>query len=482
MISEREYARRDATALAKLVQDGEVSAEELLEAAIARIRRLNPRFNAVVEQLYEAARKDIARGLPEGPFRGVPFLVKDLHTLVRGSRLSHGCQFFSSHVSAEDSAVVSKARSAGLVVMGRTNSPEFGLNTTTEGRFLGASRNPWNEGHSTGGSSGGSAAAVASAMVPMAHATDSGGSIRIPASCCGMIGLKPTRGRVLAGLDEGEGWHDTFNAFGVTRSVRDAARLLDCLKNTGEPAPYHAPGADVAYEGLLNSVVKPLRIGVLETPPTGADVSRACRDVLARTRGVLDELGHMTEPFKLAYDTAAAADAFLKLIASSVAATTDHYEKESGRTAKPDDFEASVWSALEIGRGLSGGELNAGVARIHLIGGEILRQTGEFDLVLSPTVAAPPLPLGWLDAGEGDIRTFLTKVFAFAPFTSLYNITGQPAISLPLGWSPDGLPIGMQFAAGPGREDLLIRLAGQLEQVCNWNERQIELIDRLGPD
>lgn len=482
MISEQEYARCDATELAKLVRDGEVSAEELLEAAIARISRLNPRFNAVVEELYDEARKDIDRGLPDGPFRGVPFLVKDLHTLVQGSRLSHGSRFFSEHFSRKDSAVVRKARASGLVVMGRSNSPEFGLNSTTEGRFLGAARNPWNDGHSTGGSSGGSAAAVASAMVPMAHATDSGGSIRIPASCCGMIGLKPTRGRVFAGLDEGEGWHDTFNAFAITRSVRDTAQLLDCLKNTGKPAPYFAPGAAVTYADLPDGAVKPLRIGVLETPPSGVDVSETCRKVLVRVRSLLEDLGHATETLALVYDTTAAADAFLKLIASSVAATTDHHEKETGRIATPEDFEASVWSALEIGRGLSGGELNAAVARVHLTGGEILRQMEEFDVVLSPTVAAPPLPLGRLDASERDIGTFLAKVFAFAPFTSLYNISGQPAISLPLCWAPDGLPVGMQFVAGPGREDLLIRLASQLEQACDWNVRQNELIDRLDSD
>jgi amidase len=237
MISEADYTSRDATALADLVRKGEVSPEELLDTAIARIERLNPHLNAVVETLYDAARRDIADGLPDGPFAGVPFLVKDLHTLVKGSRLSHGCRFFANHVSSHDSSIAAKARAAGLVIAGRTNSPEFGLNSTTESRFLGPARNPWNPEYSTGGSSGGSAAAVAAGMVPLSHATDSGGSIRIPASCCGLIGLKPTRGRVLAGLDVGEGWHDTFNAFAITRSVRDTARLLDCLKNGGEPAP-----------------------------------------------------------------------------------------------------------------------------------------------------------------------------------------------------------------------------------------------------
>ena len=479
MISQADYTSRDATGLADLVRSGEVSAAELLEAAITRIERLNPRYNAVVEELYDAAREDIARGLPDGPFTGVPFLIKDLHTLVKGSRLSHGCRFFANHVSSHDSSIVAKARSAGLVIAGRTNTPEFGLNTTTESRFLGAARNPWNSEHSTGGSSGGAAASVAAGMVPVAHATDSGGSIRIPASCCGLVGLKPTRGRVLAGLDAGEGWHDTFNAFAVTRSVRDAAGLLDCLRNTSDPAPYYAPHGEFGYSWLLDAPVGKMRIGILQEPPTGVAISAECREALETTRTLLEDLGHRTEVIRLSYDTAAAADAFLKVISSSVASTVGHQETDTGTAATPDDFEATVWSSLEIGRRISGGELNAAIARIHMTGAEILRQTAGFDLVLSPTVAKPPLRLGELDASEGDIRAFLAKVFTFAPFTSLYNISGQPAISLPLGWSNDGLPLGMQFAAAPGREDLLIQIAGQLEAAAGWAEKQGRLVAKI---
>lgn len=479
MISEEDYTSRDATALADLVRSREVSPEELLETAIARIERLNPRFNAVVETLYDAARRGIADGLPDGPFAGVPFLVKDLHTLVKGSRLSHGCRFFDGHVSSHDSSIVAKARAAGLVIAGRTNSPEFGLNTTTEGRFLGAARNPWNAERSTGGSSGGSAAAVASGMVPLAHATDSGGSIRIPASCCGLIGLKPTRGRVLAGLDAGEGWHDTFNAFAITRSVRDTARLLDCLKNGNDAAPYYPPYHDMSFTRIPDAPARPLRIGIMETPPNGAAVDPQVQGALAGTRTLLEDLGHVTETTRLTFGTGSAAEAFLKVICSSVSSTVDHHEKQSGTSARPEDFEASVWSALRIGRQMSGGELNAAIACIHLTGTEILRQLASYDAVLSPTLAKPPLRLGELDAGEADIKTFLAKVFAFAPFTSFYNISGQPAISLPLAWSPEGLPIGMQFSASPGREDVLIRLAAQLESALDWSKPQTTLMASL---
>ncbi|MEM5493541.1 amidase [Hoeflea sp. AS16] len=479
MISEADYTSRDATALAELVRGREVSPRELLDTAIARIERLNPRFNAVVETLYDSARRDIANGLPDGPFAGVPFLVKDLHTLVEGSRLSHGCRFFANHVSSHDSSVVAKARKAGLVIAGRTNTPEFGLNSTTEGRFLGAARNPWNPDHTTGGSSGGSAAAVASGMVALSHATDSGGSIRIPASCCGLIGLKPTRGRVLAGLDTGEGWHDTFNAFAITRSVRDTARLLDCLKNSGDAAPYYAPYHDMSFSQIPDAPARPLRIGILETPPNGVAVDPEVRNALDDTRKLLEDLGHVTGTTKLAYETRPAAEAFLKVICSSVASTVDHCEKQTGIAARAEDFEASVWSALQIGRQMSGGELNAAIACIHLTGSEILRQLACHDVVLSPTVAKPPLPLGQLDAGEADIKTFLAKVFAFAPFTSFYNISGQPAISLPVAWSPEGLPVGMQFSASPGREDILIRLAAQLEAAVEWSKPQAALMSRL---
>ena len=479
MISEADYISRDATALAELVRKGEASPQELLDTAIARIERLNPRFNAVVETLYDAARRDIADGLPDGPFAGVPFLVKDLHTLVKGSRLSHGCRFFASHVSSHDSSIVAKARAAGLVIAGRTNSPEFGLNSTTESQFLGPARNPWNPEHSTGGSSGGSAAAVASGMVPLSHATDSGGSIRIPASCCGLIGLKPTRGRVLAGLDIGEGWHDTFNAFAITRSVRDTASLLDCLKNGNEAAPYYPPNHDMSFARIIDAPARQLKIGVLEAPPNGAAIDPEVRDALERTRRLLEELGHVSETVRLTYETGPAAEAFLKVICSSVASTVDYHEKLTGTSAKPEDFEASVWSALQIGRQMSGGELNAAIACIHLTGREILGQLAAHDVVLSPTVAKPPLPLGELDAGEADIKTFLAKVFAFAPFTSFYNIGGQPAISLPLAWSAEGLPIGMQFSARPGREDVLIRLAAQLESALDWSKDQTALMTRL---
>jgi amidase len=479
VLADAEYAALDATGLAALVRSGEVSALEVLEAAILRIERLNPRLGAIVERLYDQARAAIADGLPDGPFCGVPFAIKDLHTLVRGSRLSHGSAFFADHVSDHDSAIVARAREAGLVVLGRTNTPEFGLSSTTEGAFLGAARNPWDEGRSAGGSSGGSGAAVASGMLPMAHATDSGGSCRIPAACCGVIGLKPTRGRVLAGLDAGEGWHDTFHAFAITRSVRDTARLLDALKNVDQPAPCYAPGPQVRYAELLAAAPPRLRVGVVRRPPSGVAVSDAVLDALDATARLLEGLGHTVEPLELGFDTAAVARGFLSMLASSVAATVAHREAETGRPAQPWQFESTVWDALQIGRTMRAGELNAAIAGVHLTAAQILRQTGRFEVVLSPTVASEALQLGALSASSGDLASFLPRVFAFAPFTSMYNVTGQPAVSLPIAQGPTGLPIGLQLAAAPGREDLLIRLAAQLEVATDWPARQAAVIGRL---
>jgi amidase len=239
--------------------------------------------------------------------------------------------------------------------------------------------------------------------------------------------------------------------------------------------PYH----DMSFSEIPDAPARPLRIGILETPPNGVAVDPEVCNALDGTRQLLEDLGHVTETANLAYETGPAADAFLKVICSSVASTVGHHEKHTGTEARPEDFEASVWSALRIGRQISGGELNAAIACIHLTGAEILRQLASYDAVLSPTVARPPLPLGQLDAGEPDIKTFLAKVFAFAPFTSFYNISGQPAISLPVAWSPEGLPIGMQFSARPGREDVLIRLAAQLEAALDWSKPQTALMARL---
>ena len=480
---EEDYALSDAGELAGLIRQGAVSPEEVLEAAIVRITRLNPSLNAIVETLFEEARGALAQTAhgdgADGPLFGVPALVKDLHTLVAGSVLTHGSAYFEGHVSTQDSDIVRRMRRAGLSIIGRSNTPEFGLNTTTEGRFHGPAVNPWKHDRSPGGSSGGSAVAVASGMVPVAHATDSGGSIRIPAACCGLVGLKPSRGRVFAGLDPGEGWHDMFNAFAVTRSIGDTALLLDCLANDGQPAPYTASGFSGSFKTLAEAPVPAFSIGVLTTPASGASVDRSCIAAVERVASACRTLGHAIQPMTLDYDVAAFAEAFTKIISASVAATVHAHAKAEGRQPGRDDFEPAVWQALELGNAISGAELNLATASLHLIAGDILRQMAGLDLLLSPTLARPPIPTGSLDTNTDDLSAFLAGVFAFAPFTSIYNATGQPAISLPVDADGDGLPVGVQFAAAPGREDHLLQIGRQMEQRFPWRDRQHALIRSL---
>lgn len=467
-----EYVRYDALGLAGLIREGNVSAQEVLTAAIAQIGNLNPLYNAVVETLFDQARRDIDILDPSAPFYGVPYLIKDLHTHVKGSHLTQGCRFLKGNVSPRDSDLVRRLRKAGFVIVGRSNTPEFGLNTTTEPEMFGPSRNPWNRAYSTGGSSGGSAAAVMSGMVPAAHATDSGGSIRIPASCCGLVGLKPTRGRILAGLDYGEGWHDMFTAHTVTRSVRDSAAILLATWNKTGPAPYRCSDPlPETVEGLTRPVRERLKIGVLATPPSGVAVDPECQQALGRAELLCRDLGHDCQPIELTYDTRACGQAFTLILSAKVAAAIDFHEMESGRKATPGHFESAVWHCVERGRQASASDLNRATALIHLIGQDIADQVAALDLVMSPTVARPPMPIGELVPDGDDISAFLARVFEFAPFTSMFNVTGQPAISLPLYWSKAGLPIGIQFAAPHGREDILLRLATDLERVVDWPKR-----------
>ena len=471
-----EYHGYDAIGLAELISTGELDPADVLEAAISRIETLNPKYNAVVEKLYDQARRDLANVDPEAPFAGVPILIKDLHTLVAGSRLTQGSAFLKDHVSSHDSDIVARFRKAGFIILGRTNTPEFGLNTTTEGRFHGPARNPWASDRSTGGSSGGAAAAVASGMVPVAHGTDSGGSIRVPASCCGLVGLKPSRGRIFAGLDKGEGWHDLFNSHILSRSVRDTAAILGLLANNDGPAPYHAPSLLAPIYPRQNKDAHKYKIAVMASPPSGVDIASDPLAALTHAQRLCEELGHSTVPLQISLDLKAYAEAFTLIISASVAATVMAEEKASNREAGAEDFEASVWSAIELGRKASAADLNAATATLHLLAQDVKKQLRPYDMVLSPTLATPPPLLGELDASEPDFAGFLGKVFAFAPFTSLFNATGQPAISLPLFWGEQGLPIGVQFAAAQGEEAKLLDLAFSLEAQANFSQQQEKLL------
>jgi amidase len=465
-----ELSTLDAMAMAELVRRGEATPLELVEAAIARVLKVNPELNAVITPLYDKALAQAkSPDLPDGPFRGVPYLLKDLDVFSTGDpyhggmRLLKDMQWKARH----DSYLVAKLRAAGFIFIGKTNTPELGLNVTTEPDIYGPSRNPWNTAHSTGGSSGGSAAAVASRMVPAAHASDGGGSIRIPASECGLVGLKPSRGRISLGPDYGEYWHGLVISHAVTRSVRDCAAILDATHGAMPGDPYAAPAAPPSYLQQVGTAPGRLRIGVIDSfPRMHADCAAGVRDV-AR---LLESLGHTVQdshpPALDEIDDATRC--FSVLVSCWTATTLAEWTEVTGKQVCADDVEPNTWALAEMGR--------ACPAPMYLRSVEWLQSYSRrmagwwdqgFDLLLTPTLTAPPPRLGELKPPP-DNPLGTDKALGLIPFTPPFNITGQPAISLPLCWNAEGLPLGMQLAAAYGREDLLLRIAAQLEQARPW--------------
>ncbi len=459
----------DATELATLVRSGQASPGELVDDAIARVERLDPTVNAVIHERFEAARAEARGGLPDGPFRGVPFLVKDLGCEMAGEPHTLGNRALrDADVRAEqDSYLYESIRGAGFVTLGRTNTPELGGTITTEPEAFGPSRNPWNTDHSTGGSSGGSAAAVAAGMVPMAHAGDGGGSIRVPASECGLVGLKPSRGRISQGPKIGEGWAGATTDGVVSRSVRDTAAMLDVMagRHTGDPyvaAPPTRPFADeVGVEpGRLRIGLAPSHAGVHTDPECAAAVEAAGL--------LLDQLGHDVEVAQPdAFFDEEFSRHFVTIVAVATAVDFVNMGDAIGRPIGEDDVEASNWLMGSIGRSVSAADYIASVNWVHAWSRRLQAWWDDFDVLVSPVIAVPPPPLGWLsDPEHGTER--LTSILQF---TAQFNVSGQPAVSLPLHWSATGLPVGVQFVGPIDDEALLIRLAAQLETAAPWANR-----------
>ncbi len=461
----------DATAQAELVRNGEASPAELVDAAIGRIEAVNPELDAVIRTRFDQARAEAAGDIPDGPFRGVPFLFKDLGCTVAGEVTAFGVGPMRDQAIPLTSYLADAFLAAGFIPLGRTNVPEMGTTVTTEPMSFPPARNPWNPSHSTGGSSGGSSAAVASGMVPAAHANDGGGSIRIPASECGLVGLKPNRARVSQGPLIGEGWAGGTIDGAVARSVRDAAAILDAISSWHPGEPYYAPPLPRPLREEVGADPGSLRIGFVDRP--GLDVfldDPECRAAVAGAARLLEGLGHHVEPS----GPAAMFDEgfihhFTTIIAADTEATFRVFEMLLGRPIAEDEIEPRNATYRKIGAAMDAVTYLESRAWI----GTWVRQMASwwtgYDLLLTPTLGAPPPELGWFTAdgpeGEGG------RVVSFIPYTAQFNMTGQPAVTLPLHWTPGGLPVGVQLVAAYGREDLLVRVASQLEQAAPWADR-----------
>ena len=476
-----ELGGMDATAQAELVRSGEASPAELVEAAIARAEAVNPELNAVIHVFYDRAREQAAGELPDGPFRGVPFLIKDLGAGgLAGDPMHMGMRVLkeADFRLPVDTFLGLRFRDAGLVTIGKTNTPELGIQPTTEPVAYGPTRNPWDPGRTAGGSSGGSAAAVAAGIVPFAHASDGGGSIRIPAACCGVVGLKTTRQRITQGPLIGDFAGGLAIDFAITRSVRDAAALLDTVAGAAPGDPYVAPQPQRPYREELAHESGGLRVGALTEPVLDLDVDPAVVEPVHETLEALEALGHSItgEAPPLPDPAAAGFDprwAFQVRYDAAQAATLAQLGVVLGRTLGSDDVEPLTWAMAKAGRERSSADFLSAVG-LHQATSRMIAAWFDagHDLLVTPTLAELPPPLGTFDQSGPDPLDAFRRGEPMGVFTALFNITGQPAISLPLHSSDDGLPIGVQLVAPYGREDLLIRVAAQLERAHPWAERR----------
>jgi amidase len=458
---------RDALATAEAIRAGELSARDAAEEAIARIEEANPRLNAVVGHRYDAALAEIDAGLPAGPLSGVPFLIKDLGSEVAGLPATGGSRLFADRVAAADSELVRRYKRAGLVVLGTTNVPELGLNASTESQLFGPAHNPRDLTRSTGGSSGGSAAAVSAGLVPAAHATDGGGSIRIPAAMCGLVGLKPSRGRTTGAPDPGTLAGPVSVAHAVTTTVRDSAALLDAIDGG---LPGEAFGAPSPHQGSFLDATRRepgrLRIGLATRSRAGGDPDPEVREAVLATAKLCEQLGHHVEETVAPFDPADVGATSGVLMGADLVVTVADRLAELGRDLRPGDVEPFTEVLLGHYSGLTGEQVHRALRRAQEIGWEVGTAFTSYDVLLTPTLAQPTPPLGLLDTT--DPAAMYEHASAFSAWTSVFNVTGMPAISLPLGAASDGMPLGVQLVADLGHEARLLALAAQLEQAAPW--------------
>ena len=477
----REFDTLDATALAARIKQGDVAPLALLDRALERAEAFAG-LNAVVSLEPAAARRELAEADPSAPFYGVPFLLKDLGAEARAFPTTNGSKLFRGTVHGYDSEIYLRCKRAGLVTFGRTASPEFGIGPVTEAQvYPGPTRNPWNDSHTSGGSSGGAAAAVAAGIVPVAHGSDGGGSVRIPASCCGLVGFKATRARTPDGPGAGEGWAGMAMDGFLTRSVRDTAALLDACSGADAGAPYWAPPLSGSFTEAMERPTEQLRIGWLDRSFTGAEIHSDCREAVARTTRLLEDLGHIVEPAEIpeALDITAMMTAWTTIVACGTALTV----RAKSDAPDPALIEGVTAGALELAATKSGADYLAAVNAIHAFGRRMAAWFRSFDILVTPTLAEPPAEIGRLtpvDRDFVDYRMGPGGVFDHSPFCAAFNASGQPAVSLPLHWSAEGLPVGVHLAARFGDDETLMALAAELETAAPWAATQISLIERLG--
>ncbi|MDO6962338.1 amidase [Rhizobium alvei] len=488
-----DFENHDAMGLADLIRKGEVQAIEVVDAAIARIEKHNPALNAVVTTLFDRAREEATRPLGDGPLAGVPFLLKDLLATLEGVPTSNGNRFWKNVPASADSELVRRLRASGLIMVGKTNTPEFGLTPYTESRTLGPARNPWDLSRSPGGSSGGSAAAVAARMVPAASGGDGGGSIRIPASACGLFGMKPTRARTPLGPLFGEAWNGFAVEHALTRTVRDSALLLDVTHGPDIGAPYHAPAFTGSFLESVGWAPGRLRIAVSCKPMMGKSVDPEVVAAFESTVALLNSLGHEIIETAPEIDREQFSVDFMTVLAAELRADIEETAEAAGTSIRAADFDPQTIGLGMVGKGLSAADYARASRRLF----ETARRIGHFfetcDVLLTPVLARPPIKVGELapsaseerlirimaaiDGGFilkrlGIVKELAATTYEYMPWTAVFNVTGQPAMSVPLAWSKAGLPIGMQFVGRFGDEATLFSLARQLELAAPWADRK----------
>ena len=502
MSSFSEYDQFDAVGLAELVRGGKISAIEVCEEAIRRAEALNQKLNAIILPLYDMARETAKGHIPEAPFMGVPFLLKDVHHALKGIAMSSGSVALKNYVPDYDAEIVKRFKNAGVNILGKTNTPEFKLASVTEPEAFGPTRNPWNPDYTPGGSSGGSASAVAARIVPIASATDEGGSIRIPASCCGLFGLKPSRGRNPVGPDFDEEWDGMSHSHVITRSVRDSAAMLDAVCGPENGAPYGIAAPEQPFLDELRFEPGHLRIGFHTRSAFGRKVHPECVKAVEQACKLLEGLGHDVEEILPDYREEDAALNWTVVAMGNTAALVDKLVLAYGRSKIRHNIELTNYTLYQVGRRLKALDFVKAKRRWRQLGTIMVQTMNKYDMMLSPTLGEPPVPVGSMKPGKAD-RFSMKLISSLAggiilsnrkltysileelvnntlkrqmPFTMIANMTGQPAMSVPLHWTDDGLPCGVQFIGRFGDEATLLRLAGQLEKAHPWIGRKPPLL------